>query len=974
MSQDTPNTAGTLKTEEAPKKATGSRFRWVGRSIILLVLLGGLVWVAPYVVAGTALRESVARWIFSDVRGNIHIGHASLSWFSPMVLEDVQLLDADGKVLLFVQSVRSEYDLFRLALNWTDLGPLSTDKATLHVRASKETTNFETVLHEYLNPDPESNGNIIAFELKVTEGTVHLEDQTTGRKDTFEDVALYVRVPPDDTMPLEVKCESTTTKKATPLKAEFRWAGWYGKTKAQTREISVTLAATSLPLETLQPWVRRFDSQARLAGRLTANLNGTWRQDWRQPWKGLGKGNVAVDDLELQTTDLGEDRLRLKSVVIPCRIEFEGDHVILREFRCECDVGNVDCRGAFELSDPVESVLSNNGTKLSGEIDLAQLARRLPNTLQIRKSMNITSGKAKLAIQSRSSPNRTVWEGRFMTQHLAGVADGRRLEWSRPITVSFLGRKHPGRWLTVEQLQCQSDFLKINANGDGDSWKGRATFDLAELSKQLGLFVAIDEQDLTGNGAADIVFRQQKDGRYQLDGTTLINNLVLGASTKTPVREKMVILSWKLVGNQNDKEVLAEKGSINFASGVDRLNCDLTTPLRWVGQSEGSVSTEGVLRLEGDLRTWGNRLRALHFLPEAARLQGRVEMATRFQLTPNAWQVKNAKLTSSNLTAQLLGFNIQEPKLVATASGTFHPGKGLISIPQGKVVAQAVELNLLKVKAEPTPHGTYRLTGGGKFRGDLEQLSRWLWSDTLVGNGPFGGEVVGAIALSTLDDRIQARLDVNSKELRVGPAKHPYLRNHPVQLLAKGDYDTTKDVFSFTDVEVTSPGLTLKGQGSIAKFSSAVPVVFLKGQMGYDLSKWETSLRNVIGGNLTIHGTGQESFELVTVTPKANRTGNESSPTFLTSLKGRTRFGWTSLQAHGVNIGPVNAPIRFEQGWIKLGQINTTLNKGKLQGISYLRTNPLPMGLLLAPENTPDGGPKKVIDRAEVTPKRCEGA
>src|SRR5262245_36941827 len=79
-------------------RAARPRRRWIGVAAIGAAFVA-LVWVAPIIVAHTPLFDSVLRAVTADLQGEVRVQSASLGWFSPIVLADVEARAADGEPL-----------------------------------------------------------------------------------------------------------------------------------------------------------------------------------------------------------------------------------------------------------------------------------------------------------------------------------------------------------------------------------------------------------------------------------------------------------------------------------------------------------------------------------------------------------------------------------------------------------------------------------------------------------------------------------------------------------------------------------------------------------------------------------------------------------------------------------------------------------------------------------------------------------
>src|SRR5262245_43062240 len=103
-----------------------ARRRWKLGLLAALLLMAGTVWLAPIIVGYTALRD----WALNaavPVKGRITSGAASLGWFSPVVIENLELFDVGGSPVAKIDLVASEKSLASLALNHSEVGKISVE-------------------------------------------------------------------------------------------------------------------------------------------------------------------------------------------------------------------------------------------------------------------------------------------------------------------------------------------------------------------------------------------------------------------------------------------------------------------------------------------------------------------------------------------------------------------------------------------------------------------------------------------------------------------------------------------------------------------------------------------------------------------------------------------------------------------------------------------------------------------------------
>ncbi len=88
--------------------------RFWGVTLAMLVLV---LWLSPTVVARTPLLNQILASMLADLPGSLTAHSASLGWFSPVTLYDVQLRDDQDELLARAESVEGTVALWRLLLN-----------------------------------------------------------------------------------------------------------------------------------------------------------------------------------------------------------------------------------------------------------------------------------------------------------------------------------------------------------------------------------------------------------------------------------------------------------------------------------------------------------------------------------------------------------------------------------------------------------------------------------------------------------------------------------------------------------------------------------------------------------------------------------------------------------------------------------------------------------------------------------------
>ena len=96
-------------------------------------------------------------------------------------------------------------------------------------------------------------------------------------------------------------------------------------------------------------------------------------------------------------------------------------------------------------------------------------------------------------------------------QRSVGHGRGRQLTWEKPLVVDFTVNDGP-RGPVIEQAQCVSSFLQMEASGTLDNLSATAQYDLGRLMGELSQFLDLTAFQLAGQGGARLTWRRSPDG------------------------------------------------------------------------------------------------------------------------------------------------------------------------------------------------------------------------------------------------------------------------------------------------------------------------------------------------------------------------------------------------------------------------------------------------------------------------------
>ncbi len=435
---------GTTTSGEKPARRGKRRSRSFAMMLLVpLVGLGGLVAGGPWLLAHSGMLDQVVSRFLSGA-GTVHVGSAGLSWNSPVTLGDIQLRDSQGELLAEVASVTTDKNLLALLMNRSDLGRIEITGPTLHLILREGTSNLEDMLAKF--SESQGSGAMPAAELALSDGKVTIDDTLSKRQFAFEKLTLDLKLLGSAEKPLEASGSADLIgAQAGGLKFELHSGpqGEGGGSPLAAAHLTANLNA--LPLSVAQSWLRRVLPEAEINGQVTANVDYGWGQGAGHNERSL-QGEMAVTNLDLAAAALGADRFQLASLRVPCQVTQAGATLKIQQLAIESDIGQMAASGQARLDDlsrpDMMKTLAHETFQLSGQLDLAQLARLLPNTLRIRQGTPNHGRPTDLSRCQRTGRRRRQMASASARQQL-----GRYRSRSADLVASTAGDRHRGsRW------------------------------------------------------------------------------------------------------------------------------------------------------------------------------------------------------------------------------------------------------------------------------------------------------------------------------------------------------------------------------------------------------------------------------------------------------------------------------------------------------------------------------------------------
>lgn len=809
-----------LRSPKAPRR------RWRRRLLGCLLVLTLVLGLAPTLIAHTPLLQWITSRALNRLHGQVRVGGAALSWFSPPVLTDIEVQDTRGELLARIPRIEGSRSLVGLLCSPLSPGTVRVVQPTVHLRCTGTRTNLEEALAAWLEDSDDTSGPDLAVRAEVIQAHFLFRDEDTGKETALDPLDLTLERSRDQGPSLHLQVHARSSHAQTPgcLDTDL--------TLRTTEEglvglgIEGTVKADGLPLALAEPFLRRLVPGIQLGGALGADL--TLRPgDGGAAQPGIRlEGRLTVRDFSLGAPAwIGVDRIVLKRVEIPCRLALHSPWVHVERAEVQSDVGTFRLAGKVDLSKGLNALLRQPGCDAGLEVDLVRLTDLFPDTLGLSPITRLTQGRLEAHLHSVADARGTHWEGDLSTSELRGLFEGQPVAWKAPLKLDFRTQPVRDGLPLPAWLRCDSDFLQAKATGSEEQVQADLTYDLDRLSAHVRELIDLGGLRLGGHGSAHLTLRQTSPGSYQLEGDATTTKPLLALPGGRVCRDTQSSTHLAAVAEETKQgSYLLKSGNIHIALGPDALDVSLTKPVADLFSAEPLSAR---LEVHGDLARWQNRLGLAPDAKGGCQLAGQGDLRADLRWETEAVQLQDVKLHCDTFRCSGRGLTLQEPALDLSTSGRWALDTGALTLKTTQLTAPGL------VATAPGLSITDQVSGSLALRGDLNRLQSACggglsWALPIL---PGATQVEGEVSLNVNDlhlpladwTRTQAvgRLTIHSaritpgalvRELSVllrGPATLTLARDSVVLLQAANGR------VYHQGLELQLPELLVRSQGSV---------------------------------------------------------------------------------------------------------------------------------------------------------------
>ncbi len=719
--------------------------------------------------------------------------------------------------------------------------------------------------------------------VKVAGGSATIDDQAGGHKYQVKEVAADVAWDSSSKEPLTAQGSAKLIDANRTAEVTLSLTGQDSEAAGGTLGGGhLNCQIDHLPLDVVEPLLRRRLAGAQLAGSLSAKLDCSWGGGPKHDEVSV-QGQVDAADLLLSATALGRDRIEMAKLNVPCQIVGTSDELRIDKLLVDCDLGQVSLTGKIALADfaagNVLSAIAHESCQLTGKLDLVRLAALLPDTLRIRPGTQVTAGELNLNLTSQAGQAQGMsWSGKIETSDLEAVADGAEFKWQQPLSIEFQAHDDPSGPV-VDKLNCDSSFLHVQGSGTLDQLVAGASFDLNQLATELAQFVDLRGCQLAGNGQLQLTWQRDASGRLQSQADITARDFALVTPGRRPWKEPSVALHVEGTGTMTGYTLKhVDTLAASFQAGDERLTAQLTEPLDDPLTSALPVQ----IGWQGDLATLLPRIEL--WLGAAANtvgwdLAGSGSLTALAHVSAESLDVQQCTLSIQRLHLWGHGLHLDEPRAELTGTASWQRATGKVDVPLASLKGTAVIARLNNFALSSTDKSGLQASGSATLQGDMTALAHWLQDPLVPPSRRISGQLSSQVELTIASGASHAALNATIDQLQVAevvapavpqtnllrpaaPPTAPSAWQEPrLTLAAQIDYDAARDELRITQGELAGKNLQAQVSGKIAKCETQ-PDLDLTGQVVCDWEQLAPVWRPYVGDSVKIIGHEPWPFTL----------------------------------------------------------------------------------------------------------------
>ena len=909
------------------------RRRWPWILLILLVLLYFL----PTLILQTPLKQKAIGWATADLKGNIVVDKISTGWFSPTTVSGVTVLDEAGQPLVTVDKVTTTKSLYGFATAGNDYGSIEVDSPKIYLQLRPDGSNLEDAIAEYMKPTDEPATDLPHLLLKINKAEVHIASATDSKKTLISNLNVNSEIAGQTAAVIaEVDCATETTGEPSGT-LQLKLALDAGSKQIIVDNGTCQLQTQSVPLAAIVPVLQRVIGPCNAVGQIDGSAD--------LQFSGGGKGIVANLD-RLTVTQfafvapkyLQTDQITLERIAANGQIQIASSAIQAVNFETKTDFGSVTSNGQIDLAQLATPGASGQASPeefaAHGEVELAKIARMLPETLGLHKDLTVESGSITFDVSTRaeSGVRRLIVDSQ--AANLTARRGGQLLNWHQPLRVTArVAQSNDG--IMLENVRAESDFVTVV--GNANSQVGNFTIedgDLAALQKNLAQFVDLTGVELSGKFGGEFSWSFKADQQpaagfnvndrpVQIGGRfEILNPVIQMPDVPRWSPEKLTAVCNAAGKSNSDGTIQINSGGARAVVGAESFTARLAEP---VADLAANQNWKFKCEVKGRVEGWLSHIRNFVWCGDFDAT-GRIDSS--FDATVNSQQVvlSNLQYQLGKLAFDGYGAQFVEPAVSGDGTLSYDFTSGLINFNVFNVASSS--LNARANGVQMTVTDVINVTGNVEFVADMNRITNWFgispdqdstnYFGTIRGNAELASDqnAISARVTSVVDDLVAAYREPVANQAGIRNASNKVkwsemLREKKVDVNAVFSMAQDFETLYFSNATINASLVDAEGSGSISDLGGVWQTA-IQGRWNPDWEKIDGLLDAYTYKTVKLTGSGQQAFEVEG--PLFAEISPEMAEAWIPpGLKIRTQFGWNEGRVLDLPLGRSEIKVDVNQ-------------------------------------------------------------
>ena len=691
-----------------------SKYKRPTRWPYYLLILLALVFFLPNMIGWFGLHQTAINYGAADFRGDIQVEKFSAGWLQPVQLSGVRVVDDQQQLLFEADSVTTSKKLFEL-VRMSDYGQVSVDKPVVRVQLRQDGSNIEDALANYLTPVANAEEQPVVagdeplpkIQLNITEGNVILAGTDQSRVWQIDSLNGRVQVG-GPVAPVVAEIAARVTPQT--VDAQGQWvleqSGAFtmvsqidaGASQLSFASADMAIETNQLPLSFAGPLLERVVGAAQVEGAMSGSLQGNYSGSDHSV-------AIQVEGMNVQNAVfacpalINSDRVEINSLLCGGDVQLTPRLISASEFKLSSGIGNLRADGHFDVQQI--SQLGNNGRlldspfEMSGDLDLGQVIRMLPSTLQLHKDLDVKSGTVKFQVNSQNNNDTRRLVVNVDTANLAANRAGQSIVWAKPLRlVGTIAENN--QQLTIENVRVESEFLNLEGHGDLREASFELEGDLQKLTNRIGQFADLSGTTMQGlfkgqlgwkiigaQGGQPTSLASLSNSPIQITGDFAVSDPVIQTLLLPRWAPKAVnvnLVGVGIAGQADDQSMTLrlEQGQVQLDIGTERAIATLAQP---VADAFTAEQWQAVCSVQGNLGRW---LAHLQNFVDLGPISGNGDLVlnSNVSLGPADIQFQETKYQVTDLVYEGYGLTAAESTVTGALAGRYVYETGIVEIPE----------------------------------------------------------------------------------------------------------------------------------------------------------------------------------------------------------------------------------------------------------------------------------------------------